>query len=206
MTTYIAPIIPFAIVDANGRATPQFNAYFKTAIEAAAANAVAVAAASSAAAAANAAAATANSAADAAATAAATANTAAGTAQGAADDAIAANSLLGSYPTGLTLTATDAGTSATISISAHTRVYSDGTSVPITAGSVTGLAYSTKFYIYYDDASRTGGTVAFVATTVAATAAQAGDRHTVGSTTTPAALGAPTAGQNVLPPGVGVIP
>jgi hypothetical protein len=130
-----------------------------------------------------------------------TANAAAATANAAAMTVTAASSLANSYTTGLVLTASDAGASATISITAHTRIYGDGTSKAITAGSVTGLAYSTDYRVYYDDPTRAGGVVAFIATTSITTAAQAGDRHSVGAVKTPAALGVAIGGNPVFPPG-----
>lgn len=127
------------------------------------------------------------------------------TAQSAADDAAAALAITGSYVTGVTITATDAGSNVTVNISAHTRVYADGTSVSVSAGSVTGLSYSMDYYIYYDQASRAGGVVTYQATTSQTTAAQVGDRHTVGKVTTPAAAAPDNNGDPVLPPGVGNI-
>lgn len=135
-----------------------------------------------------------------------TANTAATAAQTTATTVTAANSLQNSYVTGATLTGTDAGANVTVTVSAHTRMYGNGTSVAVSAGSVTALAYSTLFYIYYDDAARTGGAVTYAATTSSATAAQTGNRHLVGSVLTPAALAAPSTGKYVQPPGVGAIP
>lgn len=133
-------------------------------------------------------------------------------AQAAADNANAAatettnvTSLANSYVSGLTLTATDAGTDATITISAHSRVYGDGASVSVSGGSLTGLAYDTLYYIYYDQPSRAGGSVTYLSTTDASVAAQTGDRHVVGSTTTPLAAGPPIDGNPVLPPGAGAI-
>ena len=133
-------------------------------------------------------------------------------AQAAADNAnaatatnTAATSLANSYVSGLTLTATDAGTDATITISAHTRVYGDGTSVSVSGGSLTGLAYDTTYYVDYDQPSRSGGSVTYQSTTDPTIAAQTGDRHVVGSTTTPLAAGAPIDGDPVLPPGAGAI-
>jgi hypothetical protein len=133
-------------------------------------------------------------------------------AQAAADNANAAatattnaTSLANSYVSGLTLTATDAGSSATITISAHTRVYGDGASVSVSGGSLTGLAYDTTYYIYYDQPSRAGGSVTYQSTTDPTLAAQTGDRHVVGSTNTPLAAGAPIDGNPVLPPGSGAI-
>ena len=144
----------------------------------------------------------ANLAATAASTAAATATTAAGVAQAAAIDAGADASLASSGASGLTMSATDAGASATITISAHTRVYGNGTSVAVSGGSVTGLSYSTGYYIYYVQASRLGGAVTYQATTNSALAAQTGDTHSLGAVTTPAAAGAPIDGNINLPPGV----
>ena len=134
--------------------------------------------------------------------AAAAANVAAGVAQAAAVDAGADASLASSGASGLTMSATDAGASATITISAHTRVYGNGTSVSVTGGSVTGLSYSTGYYIYYVQASRLGGAVTYQATTNSALAAQTGDTHSLGAVTTPAAAGAPIDGNINLPPGV----
>ena len=144
----------------------------------------------------------ANAAAAAADAAAAAADAAASAAQGAAETVAADSSLASSGVSGLTMTATDAGTDATITISAHTRIYGDGTSVAVSGGTVTGLAYSTGFFVYYDQASRAGGAVTYQATTSAATAAQTGDRHSLGAVTTPAAAGPPNDGNVNLPPGV----
>lgn len=147
----------------------------------------------------------AQTAADTANAAAAAADTAATNAQATADDITASSSLSDSYVTGVTITGTDAGTDVTVSISAHTRHYPqpDGSTVDVSvnAGSLTALAYSTAYYIYYDDAARTGGAVSYHATTSDATAAQIGDRHTVGALTTPAAAASPTGGDYVRPPG-----
>ena len=73
----------------------------------------------------------ANAAAAAADAAAAAADSAAAAAQGAADTVAADSSLASSGVSGLTMTATDAGADATITISAHTRIYGDGTSVSL---------------------------------------------------------------------------
>lgn len=183
------------VADANGMASGDLQAKWQRVMEEIESSVNAVIDAQNAADAANAAAA----AADAAATA---ANTAAATAQTAAETAAADSSLASSGVTGLTMTATDAGADATITISGHTRIYGDGTSVSVTGGSVTGLAYSTGYYVYYDQASRLGGAVTYVATTSAATAAQTGDRHSLGAVTTPAAAGPPNDGNVNLPPGV----
>jgi len=151
----------------------------------------------------------AQAAADAAEVAATAANAAAAAAQTAADNAQTAVddvgvvaedlSLQNSYTTGLTVTATDAGASVTISISAHTRVYGDGTSVSVNAGSLTGIPYSVNRWVYYDQASRAGGAVTYVAATSAQ--AQSGSRHVVGAVATPAAAGPPVDGAVIRPPG-----
>lgn len=127
---------------------------------------------------------------------------AAASADQAADDSAAATALQNSWVSGLTITATDAGADVTITISAHTRNYADGTSVAVTGGSLTGRAYSTLYYVYYDQASRAGGAVTYASTTSSTTAAQTGDRHTVGQVTTPAALGGPVGGYGPRAPGI----
>ena len=133
-------------------------------------------------------------------------------AQAAADNANSAatvvadqSNLANSYVDGLTLGATDAGTNATITVSAHSRVYGDGTTVAVAGGSITALAYSTLYYITYEDPTRAGGTVTYMTTTNAAVAAQTGNTHVVGSIMTPAAAAPPQVGSPVLPPGAGAI-
>jgi hypothetical protein len=147
----------------------------------------------------------AQAAADAANAAAATATAAADTAQDTADAITSESALSGSYVTGLTMGATDAGANATITMSAHTRKYPqpDGTTddVAVNGGSVTALAYDTLYYVYYDDAARAGGAVTYAATTTEATAAQLGDRHTVGAIRTPLAAAPDTSGNTTRPPG-----
>lgn len=182
------------LTDANGQPTQIFQQWWQTAAKAIEAQFGAVDAAIAA-----------QAAADAANTAAEAANTAAETAQDAADAVTAESNLVNSYVTGTPpiLTATDAGANVTITIAAHSRVYGDGTTVSVTGGNLTGLSYSTTYYIYYDQASRAGGAVTFVSTTTGNTAAQTGDRHLVGSVLTPAAAGAPVDGDYVAPPGIG---
>ena len=183
------------IANQDGTVNGDFQSKWQRAMEEIESSVNAVIDAQNAADAANAAAAAADAAAAAAQTAADTANTAAVTV--AADSSLASSGV-----SGLTMTATDAGTDATITISAHTRIYGDGTSVAVSGGTVTGLAYSTGFFVYYDQASRAGGAVTYQATTSAATAAQTGDRHSLGAVTTPAAAGPPNDGNVNLPPGV----
>lgn len=148
----------------------------------------------------------AQAAADAANTAAATANAAAASAQTTADSITNESTLSGSYvdPTNV-LSATDAGADATITVAGHDRKYPqpDGSTitVAVAGGNVTGLAYDTLYYVYYDDAARAGGAVTYAATTTEATAAQQGDRHTVGAIRTPLAAAPPTTGAGTRPPG-----
>lgn len=192
------------IVDADGLPTPYWVQNFNSTI----ANLVSalnqVIAAQNAATVANAAAATANAAATSAATAAASANTAATTANTAATTAQNTTNVASSYVTpSNVLTATDAGANATISISAHTRTLTNGTTISVNSGSVTALAYSTGYWIYYDDPSFAGGAVTYNATTTQATAAQTGSRFCVGAITTPAHGAGGTSGKVVTPPGSG---
>lgn len=82
------------------------------------------------------------------------------------------------------LTATDAGSTATISIAAFTQYFDFG-SVSYNSGSITGLAFSTKYHVYCDDPNYAGGAVTYVATTTYTNAIAAG-RNYIGSITTPA--------------------
>ena len=147
----------------------------------------------------------AQAAADAANAAAASANAAAASAQDTADAITSTNALGESYVTGMTMVAQDVGTDATITISGHIRHYPqpDGSTddVAVTGDDVTGLAFDTLYYVYYDDAARAGGAVTYSATTTEATASQTGDRHTVGAIRTPVDGAADTGGSGTRPPG-----
>lgn len=135
-------------------------------------------------------------------TAAESANAAAEAAQNAADGTAAATALANSTVTGLTISAADAGSDVTITISAHTRVYGDGTTAAISGGTITGRPYSTNLWIFYDAPKGTAGGVTYQAsTTVQGNATGNPNRHFVGAVTTPAALGGPINGFPVLPPG-----
>lgn len=103
---------------------------------------------------------------------------------------------LGWTAPGNVLSATDAGSNVTITIAAHTRKYGDATSVSVSGGTLTGLDYSTKYYVYYDDANRTGGSETYHATTDPNTSQPnaATGRHSLGKITTPAAGGSDTSG------------
>ncbi len=191
------PALPsnIAIVDPKtGLPTAAFQRYWQESIQQQVNALVAVANTQAATEAATAAAAAAQAAAD-------TANTAAADASAVADQVTADSTLANSYVTGLTLTAADAGTDATVTISAHTRVYGDGTSVSVSGGTVTSLPYSTAHWVYYDQASRAGGAVAYLASTAVQGNGTAPDRHLVGAVTTPAAAAAPNTGNPSRPPG-----
>lgn len=124
-------------------------------------------------------------------------------AQAAADAVTRDNSISASWVSGLTLSASDAGSAASITIPGHTRFYDDATSLAITGGTLTALAYSTEYHIYYDDPTRSDAAPVFHASTSATTAApnRAAGRHYVGSITTPAAGGGSTSGGGSEPPG-----
>lgn len=115
-------------------------------------------------------------------------------------EAVAALGL--SYPSGLTITGHDNGTTASINISAHNRIYGDGVAVAVNSGSVLALAFSTTYYVYYDDATHAGGAVTYGATTTKLSVAQINGRHALGKVLTPADGAGDTAGVNVLPTGL----
>ena len=110
--------------------------------------------------------------------------------------------IAGSYTSPATgiLTAHDAGSSVTVSVASHTRIYSDESVSISGVTSITGLAYSTTYYAYYDDAARAGGAVTVALTTdstVAANSTTNPARHGLGTITTPAAAGADTTGGGI---------
>jgi hypothetical protein len=144
----------------------------------------------------------------------ATAVTAQTTADAAAATALAAareQARITSYPNpGSVLSAADVGTDATITIAGHTRVYPvqgsiDVPDVSISGGTITGRAFSTRYYIYYDDTTLAVTNPTFLSTTSSATSqvGAAAGRHFVGYVDTPADGGATTAGQGGGPPGGG---
>jgi len=97
---------------------------------------------------------------------------------------------------GSILSASDAGSNATITVAGHTRHYGDVSSVSVTGANITALAYSTFYNVYYDDPTRAGGAVTFHATTdpnLALPNAASG-RHFCGTVTTPASGGGTTSG------------
>ena len=105
---------------------------------------------------------------------------------------------------GVTLTSSDVGTTANIVAASHNRDYPDK-SVAVTGATVgTTFPFGTDHWVYYDDPTRAGGAVTFVATTdpLVAVASDANpDRHFVGFVTTATDGGADTGGGGGTPPG-----
>ncbi|WP_444941254.1 hypothetical protein ACJJI3_01545 [Microbulbifer sp. ZKSA004] len=83
------------------------------------------------------------------------------------------------------LSASDNGSSAKISIAAHTIQYGRFAR-SYNSGSITGLNFSTRYYVYVDDPFYTGGGVTYYATTEIWQLSAGDDRRQVGAITTPA--------------------
>lgn len=101
------------------------------------------------------------------------------------------------------ITATDAGSDATITVKAHTRKWGDSTSTSVNSHTFTGKAYSTLYFVYYDDPNQNDTTPSYQITTSASVAAanSSTNRVYVGAITTPAALGSDTEGGTTIPSG-----
>ena len=128
----------------------------------------------------------------------------AATAQGTATATSALQNTLLSYVAGITInSATTSAGASTITISAHTRIYGNGTSVAVNSGVVLGLTASTPYWIYYDDPTLAGGAVTYQVTTNYTAAYANGampTRLVVGAITSPAA-GGTSAGTGSTPGG-----
>jgi hypothetical protein len=74
-------------------------------------------------------------------------------------------------------------TPTTITVAAHTRFYSNGTSAAVSGGTVATTGPSVVNYVSYVDVPRTGGAVTYVAGLTQPT--QIGDTHVVGAVTVP---------------------
>jgi hypothetical protein len=94
------------------------------------------------------------------------------------------------------LTGHDAGSNATIPVSAFTMRTSSKGDISDNSGSVTALSYNTLYFVYYDDATLAGGAVTYNATTTRETAINGTGRFFVGSVTTPVQGAADTIGNN----------
>ena len=82
------------------------------------------------------------------------------------------------------LSAIDNGSTAKINIASHTRQYGFGL-ITLNAGSISGLGFNTKYYVYYDDPNYTGGTMTYRATTNLQTVAASNHRIYVSAIVTP---------------------
>jgi hypothetical protein len=103
-----------------------------------------------------------------------------------------------------TLTATNVGGSATVTVADHSRHYlAPIADVAVDGATFTGQPTATTIYIYYDDPTLAGGAVNYVLTINGDQAVATVDipyRHFVGSVDTPATTGAGTVGTTTLPP------
>ena len=99
-----------------------------------------------------------------------------------------------SFTEALTISAAAGTSAATISISAHERIYLDIPAVAVGAGTIQNVPFGTNVLIYYDDPDRKGGPVTYGFTTdpnQAATSNANPGRVFVGSVTTPASASSP---------------
>lgn len=119
-------------------------------------------------------------------------------------DRITRQTISTSYANGLAMAGLADGATAKITISAHTRVYTDS-SVAVLAGELTGLDYNKAYAIFYDDPDREGGAVAYQRhhdPAEAVTSSIHPFRHLVGVVITPADGSAPpSSGGGSRPPG-----
>lgn len=106
-------------------------------------------------------------------------------------------SLAGSYPDPVNVLSADSA--GNVLIAAHHRRYTDGASAAVNAGSLSGFAAGSWVTIYYVDAGREGGVVAYQGTTGAIS--QEGDTHIVGSVQIPQAGEPPASGTSPSAPG-----
>jgi hypothetical protein len=94
------------------------------------------------------------------------------------------------------LTATDAGSDATVSVAAFTMRIQELGDISINSGSVTALSFDTLYHVYYADPDRDGGAVTYAASTTKEAALDGYDRFYVGSIRTPVDGGSATVGNN----------
>ena len=92
-----------------------------------------------------------------------------------------------------------ADSAGNVTVAAHIRRYSNGASVSVNGGSVSGFASGNYVTVYYIDAGREGGAVTYQATTAAIS--QEGNTHIVGSVFIPAAGEPPASGAGSSAPG-----
>lgn len=105
------------------------------------------------------------------------------------------------------MTTTENGTTATIVVADHTRVYGDGTLLTVTGGTESGLVCDTPYAAYYDDVTLADATptIVFTQNILQAQAVAAAGRHFLGVINTPpAASGKTRQGGGVYPLGSSV--
>ncbi|WP_445365586.1 hypothetical protein ACJJJB_01560 [Microbulbifer sp. ANSA001] len=98
---------------------------------------------------------------------------------------------IASLPTSSALSASDDGSTAKITIATHSVQFGFGT-VNYNAGSITGLSFNTKYYVYCDDPGTQGGAVTYYATTNIYQLAASTWRRGIGTITTPSNGGGTT--------------
>ncbi len=91
------------------------------------------------------------------------------------------------------LTAADVGSDTTITIAAHNVLY-DAVTLAYNSGTITGLGFSTKYFVYVDDPTKAGGAVTYLSTTTQSTSVANIGRYYVGAITTPSDGGGGTGG------------
>lgn len=91
------------------------------------------------------------------------------------------------------LSAADVGSTVTITVAAHNVQFGFG-AVSYGSGSVTGLGFSTEYYVYADDPTFAGGAVTYYATTNPNNVTANSGRYYVGKVSTPADGAASTSG------------
>lgn len=92
-----------------------------------------------------------------------------------------------------------ASSSGTVTIAGHDRVYSDAHTVAVDGGSVSGFSPGQFVRVFYVDAAREGGAVAYQGTTAEVT--QTGSTHVVGGVLIPEVGQPPVTGTGPTPPG-----
>lgn len=107
--------------------------------------------------------------------------------------------LMGSYTS--PQNAVTASSAGVVTIATHRRVYTDGTTVSITGGTLSGFGIGQTVGVYYDDPSFSLTSPVFRADTGGGEAVQTNGRHVVGFVTIPGVGDPPTTGEGPTPPG-----
>ena len=112
-----------------------------------------------------------------------------------------ANNYTASFPLGNPLSAVDAGANATINIAAFDYKLPGLSVINYNSGSITGLAYSTKYYVYgQGDPSYLGGPLTYTATTSYNDTNADDEIIFIDTITTPASGGGGTGGDGWIEP------